>query len=148
MALIVDLGNEVGGIVMPMTQNKWMFKECTGLDEEDTNVLRWQLVKCKFVYTSNLMASRFGLESLDSHKLVLHIEEPVTNKVAPIIAKLMQLSDPFDIVVDQLNGDTTVLKSTTYRNCQAKSYHHVLDYASSLPCVYPVTFSVGSVEVS
>ena len=152
MALITGFGEDDNtsrmasiGVYMPMLKNKWRIGTVSILDEDETGVVTLQAISMKYKFNAPTPKA-FGFMEKNLHDLKLVIEEPITGKVAPIVKKLMTAK--FDITILSLDGDTTPLKTTTFKGCTGVSYDYDLDYAISETCKYPLNFKCEDIIYS
>ena len=148
MALIIDMGADrlaSTGILMPMTKHKWRVASVSILDGDDLETVRLQAIAMRYKYNAPV-AKAFGFIHDVPHDFHLTIEEPITGLLAPIVKKLMTLE--FDIVIENLDGDITSLKTTTFKGCTGVGYEYGLDYADSGSCKYPLNFKCKDIIYS
>ncbi len=134
-----------GGILMPMLKNKWRIGTVSILDEAETEAVTLQAISMKYRFNAPT-GMQFGFVQQTPHDLKLIFEEPITGSIAPIVKKLM--SQKFDITILQLDGDTTTLKTTTFKNCSGVGYAYDLDYAAFEACKYPLEFKCEDIIYS
>lgn len=125
------------GIAMPMLKNKWKVDKVSILDEDENFSVQVQAIDLNYKFNASIGLA-FGFQPEFCHDLMLTLEEDISGAIAPIAKKLM--TNKFDLVIHSLDGATTVLKTTTFKDCMGIGYKYSLNYATSKACKYPLKF--------
>lgn len=143
MAQITDIGcgTLTTGIVMPLLKSRWRIKAVADLSGDDLRLLVMQSISFKFKFAA---ASKFGFDLPHTAKWTL--EEPICGNMGEVVQYLATLVDGFDIVIEHLGGDATVLKTSTYKGVTVQSYETDLDYAASATSKFPLELLINKVE--
>ena len=152
MALIKDLAVSESQtnsyILQPRLKHKYRVcvnSEALTADEQDR--LQFQTISIDTSVTTNPMAclledKRWGLHYTQEWVL----ETEISNKLDKAVFKLFERDVTFDMTVEQLDGDATVLFSTKYTGCNVSEIKSGLNYSVSEACRYTVTFETLNAE--
>lgn len=131
------------GILIPMLKNRWRLVSISGLDDAEIDLLMLQLVRLKYRFKTT---NSFGLQ--EPHDLFILVEETGSQRhhgnLAPIISKMAKMPT-MDIVVANLEGDTTIVKTTTFKDARLLGYDYDLDYSSLEACQFPLEFTCDDI---
>ena len=149
MALITDLDKNEPWIICPRLKHKFRVKvESSALTEDEELALRVQTIRINTTITSNPLyeltekVNHSGLHYVQTWE----IEAPITGGVDKALLELYKTGIRFDVHVEELDGDDTILFKTIYKDCAIDKVTYDLDYAISEACKYVVTFSTLNAE--
>lgn len=137
MVTMNDKGaKDVGvGILMPQLQRRWrlVITNSVPLIDEIKQLLKMQITALKFNYHLQILEMVIEQNANNAH---LHT-------LVKQLSKLSKINeyDKISFVVEQLDGNETVLGRFMFSGCKLIDHVYALDYGSSAACAHELKFS-------